>query len=297
MKITLSLFLIITLAVVVGCRRRATEQADTQAEMVLIRGGTFLMGTDHGLAVEGPAHPVRLKPFLIDRYPVTVAQFADFVAATGYRTTAERLGWSGVFDLRAGMWQRVNGADWRHPDGPASAARLDEPATQVSWDDAAAYAAWAHKRLPTEAEFECAARGGLQAKAYAWGDDWRPGGKYMANCWQGDFPAINTAEDGFSGRAPVGSYTANGYGLYDMTGNVWEWCADWFEAGYYQKRPCDNPAGPVSGQFRVIRGGSWLCSFNYCQGFRVAARNHASPDTGVNNLGFRCAADAALPAQ
>jgi formylglycine-generating enzyme required for sulfatase activity len=253
------------------------------------------MGTDHGLAAEAPPHQVRLKPFLMDRYPVSVAEFAGFVAATGYRTTAERLGWSGVFDLRAGRWQRVGGADWRHPEGPMSTARANEPVTQVSWDDAAAYAAWAHKRLPTEAEFEYAARGGLQAKEYGWGNDWRPDGKYMANCWQGNFPLTNTGEDGFVGRSTVGSFPANGYGLYDMTGNVWEWCADWFDANYYQQsRPADPP-GPVYGQGRVIRGGSWLCSDTFCRGFRVAARNHTAQDAGLNHLGFRCAADPASP--
>jgi formylglycine-generating enzyme len=269
----------------------ALEHSAMHDDMVFIAGGTFLMGTGDGLAVERPVHQVSLKSFWIDKYAVTVAQFARFVEATGYKTESEKLGWSGVFDRRAGQWLSVAGADWRHPDGPESSAALNEPVTHVSWNDAMAYAVWAKKRLPTEAEFEYAARGGLAGNLYSWGNVWRPNGKYMANCWQGNFPVNNTGEDGFTGRAPVGSFPANGYGLYDMTGNVWEWCADWFDENYYQASPRANPQGPAIGQDRVIRGGSWLCSDSYCAGFRVAARNHAAPDSGLNNLGFRCAGD------
>ena len=260
-------------------------------DMVLIRGGAFAMGTNAGLAVEGPVHQVAVKSFWIDRHEVTVAQFAEFVKATGYRTESERAGWSGVFDIRAGEWQKVDGADWQHPEGPRSTAAASEPVTQVSWNDAAAYARWAGKRLPTEAEFEYAERGGMAEKKYAWGDELNPRGQYMANCWQGIFPSRNLGADGFIGRASVGSFPANGYGLYDMTGNVWEWCADWFGEDYYKTSPRANPQGPASGEDHAIRGGSWLCSENYCTGYRAAARNHTALDTALNNLGFRCVRD------
>jgi formylglycine-generating enzyme len=260
-------------------------------DMQLIHGGQYLMGTDDGLPVEAPVHKVLVKDFWIDRHPVTVSEFAEFVRATGYKTESETLGWSGVFDVQAGSWKKVAGADWRHPEGPASTASPREPVTQVTWNDAIAYATWAQKRLPTEAEFEYAARGGLAGKKYAWGDELAPQGKYQANWWQGHFPDRNTGADGFIGRAPVGSFAANAYALYDMTGNVWEWCADRFGQDYYRVSPAANPRGPASGEHRVIRGGSWLCSDNYCTGYRVAARNHTAPDTGLNNLGFRCVRD------
>jgi len=258
--------------------------------MQLIHGGRYLMGTDDGLPVEAPVHKVLVKDFWIDRHAVTVSEFAEFVRATGYRTESEGLGWSGVFDVQAGSWKKVGGADWRHPEGPASTASQREPVTQVTWNDAMAYATWARKRLPTEAEFEYAARGGLAGKKYAWGDELTPE-KHQANWWQGHFPDRNTGADGFIGRAPVGSFPANAYGLYDMTGNVWEWCADRFGEDYYHVSPAANPQGPSDGEHRVIRGGSWLCSDNYCTGYRVAARNHTAPDTGLNNLGFRCVQD------
>jgi formylglycine-generating enzyme required for sulfatase activity len=260
-------------------------------DMQLIRGGRFLMGTDDALPVEAPVHQVLVKDFWIDPHTVTVVEFAQFVEATGYKTESETLGWSGVFDVEAGSWKKVNGANWLHPEGPSSSASVREPVTQVSWNDAAAYATWAKKRLPTEAEFEYAARGGLTEKKYAWGNELSPQGRYQANWWQGHFPDRNTGADGFMGRAPVGSFPANGYGLYDMTGNVWEWCADRFSEDYYRVSPAANPQGPNSGEDRVIRGGSWLCSDNYCTGYRVAARNHTAPDTGLNNLGFRCVRD------
>lgn len=264
---------------------------DIPEDMRLIRGGRFRMGTDDGLPVEAPVHKVLVKDFWIDRHAVTVKEFAEFIRNTGYKTESERMGWSGVFDVQAGKWKKVERADWRHPEGPASSASPMEPVTQVTWNDAAAYAAWARKRLPTEAEFEYAARGGLKQKKYAWGGQLTPDGRYRANCWQGVFPDRNTGGDGFIGRAPVGSFPANRYGLYDMTGNVWEWCADRFGENYYRVSPAANPQGPGSGENRVIRGGSWLCSDNYCTGYRVAARNHTAPDTGLNNLGFRCVRD------
>lgn len=261
------------------------------ADMARIPGGLFRMGVNDGQPEESPIHEVSLPSYCMDRYQVTTAEFGGFVKATAYRTTAERAGWSGVFRLHAGAWDKVNGADWRHPDGPGSTAKPDEPVTQISWEDAEAYARWASKRLPSEAEFEYAARGGLDGKKYAWGDELRPQGRDKANLWQGTFPSRNTAADGFAERAPVGSFSPNAYRLYDMTGNVWEWCADWFDAAYYGKSPRYNPRGPERGEDRVIRGGSWLCSQDSCQGYRVAARNHTAPDSGLNNLGFRCARD------
>jgi formylglycine-generating enzyme required for sulfatase activity len=258
--------------------------------MVLIPAGTFSMGTDDGFPYEGPVHPVTLKSFWIDEHEVTVAQFEKFVAATHYKTDAEKYGWSGVFDVKSGEWTKVDGADFRHPHGPkGAAAKPDEPVVHVSSADAEAYAKWAGKRLPTEAEFEYAARGGLDRKKYAWGDQLTPGGKFMANTWQGTFPKKDEGGDKYAGVAPVKSFQPNGYGLYDMTGNVWEWCSDFFDPDYYAKSPKENPTGPPRGEERCIRGGSWMCSENYCVGYRVAARNKTAPDSGLTNLGFRCA--------
>lgn len=269
----------------------ATEPASAPPGMVLIPGGTFKMGTDSGFPHEAPVHEVTLAPYWIDRHEVTVGEFAKFVEATGYKTESELLGWSGVFDPKQQSWTKGDGANWRHPFGPQSTARPDEPVVHVSFADATAYAKWAGKRLPTEAEFEFAARGGLEGKTYAWGDELRPGGKHYSNIWQGTFPQHDEAKDGFNGLAPVTSFPANGYGLHNMTGNVWEWCADWFAPNYYARSPRDNPKGPETGSERVLRGGSWLCSDNYCTGYRVAARNQTAPDSGLNNLGFRCVKD------
>ena len=259
--------------------------------MVLVKGGEFLMGAADGMEYEAPVHEVTVKSFWIDQHEVTVAEFAKFVAATGYKTDAEKFGWSGAFAIKSGQWEKTKGADWRHPEGPGSEAAGNEPVCQVSWNDTAAYAKWAGKRLPTEAEWEYAARGGLVQKEYSWGDDLRPNGKPAANWWQGSFPKQNTGEDGFIGRAPVGSFPPNGYGLYDMTGNVWEWCADWYSENYYAVSTHDDPKGPNEGKERAIRGGSWMCAENFCTNYRVAARSHATPDSGLNNLGFRCVRD------
>jgi formylglycine-generating enzyme required for sulfatase activity len=249
------------------------------------------MGTDAGLPPEAPAHRVNLAPFSLDRHEVTVARFAAFVAATGYSTEAERAGWSGVFDPARGEWRAVRGAAWDRPEGPGSAPDPEEPVTQVSWNDAAAFCRFAGGRLPTEAEFEYAARGGLAGRRFAWGDELQPGGVYLANWWQGEFPRLDRGEDGFSGRAPVGRYPPNPYGLFDLVGNVWEWCSDWFDPDYYAASPERQPRGPRDGVRRVIRGGSWLCSAEACSGVRVAARSSATPASGLNNLGFRCAGD------
>lgn len=264
--------------------------------MILIDGGSFRMGAEDKEAwpAERPIHQVSLQSFWIDQHLVTVKEFAAFTRATGHKTDSERFGWSVAFDVRTHAWRRVEGGDWRHPDGPTSRASANEPVTQVSWNDAVAYCQWRDKRLPTEAEFEFAARGGLVDKKYAWGDELRPRGKYRANYWQGRFPDDDRGEDGYAGRSPVKSFPPNGYGLYDMAGNVWQWCADWFNENYFKESPRSNPHGPSRGTEKVTRGGSWLCSANYCAGYRVAARNHATPNSALNNLGFRCARNAML---
>ena len=260
--------------------------------MARIPAGVFLMGSRDKAPDEAPVHEVAVDAFWIDRREVTVAEFGAFMAATRYRTEAERIGWSEVFDRARGEWTRVDGADWRHPEGPGSSGAAEEPVSQVSWNDAQSFARWAGKRLPTEAEWEYAARGGLAGRTYAWGDELRPGGRVMANWWQGVFPARDTGEDGYRGRAPVGRFPPNGYGLYDVIGNVWEWCADWYGPGYYRGSPRRDPRGPASGKERVMRGGSWMCSENFCSNYRVASRSRATPDSGLNNVGFRCARDA-----
>ena len=282
--------------------------------MTLIPGGEFLMGTDgdYGFAAdgEGPAHVVGLAPFHLDATCVTNEQFNAFVNATRYRTEAERFGWSFVFfghltatqlakSVRVRVagsewWCRVEGATWRHPEGPGFniKRRWSHPVVQVSWHDAQAYAAWAGKRLPTEAEWECAARGGLVQKKFPWGDDLEPGGRHAMNVWQGVFPTRNTEADGHYGAAPAQGYKPNAHGLYQMTGNVWEWCADWFDAAYYRASPRANPAGPARGERRVMRGGSYLCHASYCNRYRTDARSGNTPDSAATNVGFRCVRDA-----
>lgn len=276
--------------------------------MVRIPGGTFLMGTDshEGYASdgEGPVRTVTVSPFWIDMQAVTNASFGDFVAATGYRTEAERFGWSFVFGgllpedfpptrgvAAAPWWRQVEGADWLHPEGPLSdiANRGNHPVVHISWQDATAYCEWAGRRLPTEAEWEYAARGGLVQKRYPWGDELMPGGEHRCNIWQGDFPSMNTLDDGFYGTAPADAFAPNGFGLYNMTGNTWEWCADWFDVAH-GAAPQLDPQGPAMGTHRVIRGGSYLCHESYCYRYRVAARSASTPDSTTGNTGFRCAA-------
>jgi formylglycine-generating enzyme required for sulfatase activity len=268
--------------------------------MVLIPGGTFRMGSDKGMPHEAPIHAVRLDSFYVDAHEVTNAEFARFVDAAGYVTEAEKWGWSLVFDPReddaarvpeAPWWRKEDAADWRHPDGPSASidGKDNYPVVQVSWNDAAAYAAWAGKRLPTEAEWEYAGRGGLAGSEFPWGNEFEHGGHAMMNTWSGVFPEHDEGTDGYTGLAPVGSFPANGYGLYDMAGNVWEWCADWYGVNYYDRSPSVNPRGPEAGVERVLRGGSWLCADNYCVGFRVSHRNKSAADSGLTNTGFRCA--------
>ncbi len=303
---------------------------------VWIPDGTFLMGTNdkESFPNERPAHLVQVRGFWMDEHDVTNAEFSKFVEATGYVTTAERkIDWEElkkevppgtpkpddsalaagalVFTPTAGpvplndlsaWWRWVHGANWRHPEGPESSiqGRENHPVVQVSWHDAVAYAHWAGKRLPTEAEWEFAARGGMESKRYVWGDEFKPGGKYMANTWQGLFPVTNTAEDGFVGTSPVRSFPANGYGLYDMAGNVWQWCSDWYRVDTNieaaSKNVCRDPRRPTESYDpgdpyapkRVVKGGSFLCNPSYCESYRPSARRGTPPDTGSSHTGFRC---------
>ena len=273
---------------------KRTEVNIIPSDMVLIPAGNFEMGTNDGSSFEGPTHPVKVDAFLIDRYEVTNRQYQEFVDAAGYITESEKIGWSGVFNREKGVWEPVTGADWRHPEGPGSSItdRLDHPVIHVSWHDARAYADWHGKSLPTEAQWEWAARGGLSESLYPWGNELRPEGNHMANVWQGTFPLKDGGGDGFLAPAPVGKFPANGYGLYDISGNVWEWTKDWYSPNTYRTAiHRQNPAGPESGQEKVIRGGSWMCSENYCTGYRVNARQKTPTDSGLNNLGFRCIRD------
>lgn len=281
--------------------------------LVPLPGGRFRMGaagpdTNPGDG-EGPVRDVRLSPFAIAAHPVTVGQWARFAAETGYRTGAERYGWSFVFAaflpaaLRRGAqrpahtpwWCRVDGATWFAPEGPGSdvADRQDHPVVHVDHDDARAYCRWAGLRLPTEAEWEYAARGGLDQSRYAWGDELTPGGVHRCNIWQGRFPGHNTAEDGYAGTCPVEAFPPNGYGLFGVAGNVWEWCADrWGTSHPIDPVALTDPTGPRSGTSRVMRGGSYLCHDSYCNRYRVGARTNNDPDSSSGNVGFRCAADA-----
>ncbi len=327
----------VTYALVTWSRGARTIPSDDPPGMVWISGGEFTMGTNSklGWLDEKPAHRVRVDGFWMDATEVTNAQFRRFAEATGYVTTAEKppsleeilsqsppgtppppkeklvpgslvfRPTSGPVDTRdfSQWWRWTPGANWRHPEGPNSdiEGKEDHPVVHVSWDDAVAYAKWAGKRLPTEAEWEFAARGGLDGKLYAWGDEPFREEKPQCNIWQGDFPYRNTAQDGYERTAPVKSFPPNGYGLYDMAGNVWEWCADWYQRDLYRRRsgkgviinprgpdrPHD-PARPFTPQ-RVQKGGSFLCNDSYCSRYRPSARHGCSPDTGMSHVGFRCA--------
>jgi formylglycine-generating enzyme required for sulfatase activity len=299
--------------------------------MVWIEGGEFRMGSDAHYPEEAPAHRVRVNGFFIDPSPVTNRQFAAFVAATRYRTVAERAPnpadypgalphmlvpgslvfhkTQGPVDVRdiSNWWEWKPGAYWRHPEGKGSsvAAKLDHPVVQVAFEDADAYADWAGKVLPTEAEWEFAARGGLDGAEFAWGEEFAPVGRQMANTWQGEFPWQNLCADGFERTSPVGAFPANGYGLFDVAGNVWEWTTDWFSARHLPNAeiPCcmpNNPrSGPIEASFdpaqpqfsiprKVVKGGSFLCAPNYCRRYRPAARHAQMVDSGMSHIGFRC---------
>ena len=301
---------------------RASTVATPDGPMVWVPGGRFTMGTEDSPDAR-PAREVEVDGFWIDRDEVTNADFERFVGATGYRTVAERppdptqypgadpamlVPGSIVFSPPPGAadlaqplswWRYVPGADWRHPEGPGTtiAGRRDHPVVHICWDDAVAYARWAGKRLPTEAEWEYAARGGLDGARYVWGDEPRPGGRWPANIFQGPFPGGNTAADGFAATAPVGSFPPNGFGLRDMAGNVWEWCSDWYRPDAHASATGRNPAGPPSSHDpdepgvakRVQRGGSFLCSDEYCTRYLAGARGKGEPGSAASHTGFRCA--------
>ena len=320
----------------------STPVADHPAGMVWIAGGEFTMGSsdDDARPDERPPHRVRVDGFWMDQTEVTNAQFSEFCDATSYVTTAERAPeWADLarqlppdtprpadavlvpgsmvftpttgpvpLDRHARWWRWQAGADWRHPDGPQSSIREKDnhPVVHVSWDDAVAYARWAGKRLPTEAEWEFAARGGLSAQPFVWGRDRPTKGSPRANLWQGNFPYQDTGSDGFTGTAPVKSFPANGYCLFDVAGNVWEWVDDWYRPDTYARRAGQaltvNPSGPPDSldpqepyaSKRVIRGGSFLCNDSYCTGYRPSARMKIDPLSGLSHTGFRCVATSAM---
>ncbi|WP_409049462.1 formylglycine-generating enzyme family protein [Telluribacter sp. SYSU D00476] len=292
--------------------------------MVWIGGGSFTMGNDE-FPDSRPLHQVQVDGFWMDAHEVTNAEFARFVEATGYLTVAERplnpadfpgvpadklVPGSAVFTTTAQKvnlsnplqwWTYVPGANWRHPEGPQSSIEGKEnlPVVHISHEDAAAYAKWAGKRLPTEAEWEYAAQGGRGNHTYYWGEELKPKGQWVANIYQGSFPDRNTVEDGHAGAAPVGSYPANPYGLYDMDGNVWEWCSDLYRPDYYMNSVKQNPTGPADsydpeepGVVKYVqRGGSFLCSDEYCIRYKAGSRGKGEVSSGSNNLGFRCVRD------
>ncbi|MCD2137916.1 formylglycine-generating enzyme family protein [Salinicoccus halitifaciens] len=271
------------------------ENQNTE-DMTFIPGGTFLMGSEDADANEGdnegPVREVEVAGFHIDKYQVSNRKFKAFIDETGYVTDAERFGWSFVFHMllaeaddkhvkgqlpNTPWWLAVEGASWKHPYGPSSTIEdiMDHPVVHVSWNDAESYAKWAGGRLPTEAEWEYAARGGLEQKRFPWGNDLEPG-RHMCNIWQGEFPMDNTKDDGYIGTAPVDSFEPNGYGLYNTSGNVWEWCGNWFDE---------------TRQTKAIRGGSYLCHHSYCNRYRVAARSSNTVDSSTGNMGFRTVRD------
>jgi formylglycine-generating enzyme len=281
------------------------------SSLVDIPASTFRMGDDSVWSYPGdgeaPVHDVELDAYRIDRLAVTNDAFAAFADATGWRSDAERFGWSFVFagllpedfpDTRgvagAEWWRQVYGADWRRPEGPQSSlvGRGDHPVVHVSWNDATAYCRWTGTRLPSEAEWEHAARGGFAGRAFPWGNDLEPGGEHRMNVFQGTFPGGNTGADGHLATAPVDAFAPNGFGLHNVTGNVWEWCADWLDLAHYERDERQNPRGPASGERRVQRGGSYLCHLSYCRRYRVSARFGSEPESSAGHSGFRVAADA-----
>lgn len=279
--------------------------------MVLIEAGAFLMGTGDEDAWqadgEGPVREVRLDSFWMDTCCVTNDEFASFVEETGYVTEAEHFGWSFVFSnqipknhrKKAQMisvmglpwWARIEKATWRKPGGPGTNINKlgDHPVVHVSWNDAMHYAEWMGKRLPTEAEWEVAARGGHEQKRYPWGDELTPGGRHCCNIWQGKFPENDTGADGYTSTAPVRSFRPNDFGMYNTSGNVWEWIGDWFDPRWHLGANMDNPTGPPKGDRKVIKGGSFLCHESYCNRYRTAARTGNTPDSSTCHTGFRCA--------
>lgn len=262
---------------------------------------------------EGPVRDVEISPFYLGATTVTNEQFSKFIESTDYLTESERFGWSYVFmgqlpkskqrKLKPDRsvkglqwWYGVEGASWRKPEGPGShlKTRMEHPVVHVSWNDAQAYCEWAGYRLPTEAEWEYAARGGLETQRFPWGSELKPEGKHRCNIWQGSFPTQNSAEDGYAWTAPAKSFKANPWGFYNMSGNIWEWCGDWFSPDWHvpaSPKTRINPKGPSTGTARVIRGGSFLCHDSYCNRYRVGARTSNAPDSATTNMGFRVARD------
>lgn len=338
LKWILTLFMVIlTVCAFVVVQYTSDEYSYVPPGMKEIPSGVVTMGTndEKSQANERPAHKVKIDSFWIDEHLVTNAQFKKFVDETGYLTTAEiKPDWEDLkkqlppntpkpdqsllepgslvftppnhpvpLNNMQGWWRWTIGANWQHPEGPGSdiKGREDHPVVHISWDDANAYAKWAGKRLATEAEWEYASRGGLEGKRFPWGDEFKPNGKFMANTFQGEFPHHAVAEDGYIGTSPVKAYPANGYGLYDMVGNVWEWTNDWYHGTIYQelaKQPiCLNATGPAQSYDpqdpfaakRVIKGGSFLCNVDYCESYRPSARRGQTPDTGTSHIGFRLA--------
>jgi formylglycine-generating enzyme len=333
---------IFSLLLFVSCVASATPPQG----MKWIPSGAFSMGSElpGSRMNEKPVVKVTVDGFWMDEHDVTNADFRKFTVATGYKTTAERpVDWEemkkqlppgtpkpademlqpgslvfvpskGPVDLREmnAWWQWTHHANWQHPEGPNSNldGRDQHPVVHISWEDAVAYAKWAGKRLPTEAEWEFAARGGLEGKRFPWGDEFKLEGKFMTNTWTGDFPYKNTKEDGFVGTSPVKTFPANGYGLYDMGGNVWNWCSDWFRPDTHARakltNACHNPQGPTKSynpghpnqtEERVTKGGSFLCHVDYCESYRPSARRGTPPDTGMSHIGFRCALSGAQQQQ
>lgn len=291
----------------------SAEEVDT-SRMVHIPEGTFTMGTDDDVGFpsdgEGPAREVTTNAYHISSHTVTNAEFLEFVRDTDYVTDAERFGWSFVFQDfltdeaqahvmdavgEAPWWAAVEGANWYRPYGPGSEISdiLDHPVVHVSWRDAVEYCEWANVRLPTEAEWERAARGGRDGTRFPWGEDLTPNGQHRCNVWQGDFPVENTGDDGYLSTAPVNEFSPNDYGLYNVSGNVWEWCSDWFSAEYHttDEWSSTDPTGPPGGNARCMRGGSYLCHRSYCNRYRLAARSSNTPDSSTGNIGFRVVVD------
>jgi sulfatase modifying factor 1 len=308
---------VVDLTIDFSTSRTATKQLKPGAhsiEQCLVPRQTFAMGDHQGDGRrsdgETPVHPVSVSAFSIDATTVSNADWATFTDATGYRTEAETFGFSAVFHLALAAdpadvvgqplatpwWLGVKAADWAHPGGRHSAIAdlMDHPVTHVSWNDAVAYCAWAGRRLPTEAEWECAARGGLAGLRYPWGNDELVDEKWPCNIWQGTFPGTNTLEDGWLTTAPVRSYEPNGYGLWQPIGNVWEWCSDWAHGAYYRfclgRGVVTDPQGPDGGGQKSMRGGSFLCHPSYCNRYRNAARSANTPDSSMANTGFRTVA-------
>ena len=264
----------------------SSKKNEAPPGMVFIHGHKFVMGSNHGLDNEAPLHTMKVHDFFIDKNLVTVQQFADFVKATGYKTDAEKFGDGAIFNFETMEWMLLDSADWQHPLGQRfSHAPADHPVTQVSWQDAQAYCAWAHKRLPTEAEWEFAARQGINSTdKYSWGNKLFSNEKFHANVWQGSFPENNTVADGFFFTSPVGYFGAAPNGLSDMGGNVWEICADNYKL--YEEKTAQSDS------IKVLRGGSFLCDSMVCHGYRVSARMYTTLETATFHVGFRCAMDA-----